>query len=351
MRTVKEIIIKEWFFLLSLLSFLLTSVCFFRIPHYSIDDFKILFTLFVFLILTKGLEKSNFLKYLAIKVERGRFVPLKIVLFTAFISAFITNDVALIVIVPLTLLMKIPKLELLIVLEAMAANSGSALSPFGNPQNIFIYYHYNLHFKEFVETIFPFVFVSLILLILLTPKGKEKIKPMEEEVKYSRESYLLLFFFGTFILSVLKFIPLWVGILPIIYALFFNREILKINYFLLFTFFFFFGLTDNLVHTLNLRLENPTEVFLYSAIGSQIMSNVPATPFFADFTNQWKPLLWGVNVGGFGNLIGSLANLIVYKLYVEKFGNSKKIFIKFHVIGYLFFIVGILTFFITTNLK
>lgn len=349
MKKIRELLIKEWLFSLSFLSFLLTSLCFFRIPHYSTDDFKVLFTLFVFLILTKGLEKSNLLKYLAIKVERGRFVPLKLVLFTAFISAFITNDVALIIVVPLTLLMKIPKIELLVVLEAMAANGGSALSPFGNPQNIFIYYHYNLHFKEFVEAIFPLVLVSLILLILLTPKGKEKVETVEEEVEYSRESYLLLFFFVIFILSVLKFIPLWAGVLPVIYALFFNREILKIDYFLLLTFFFFFGLTDNLVHILNVKLENPTEVFLYSAIGSQIMSNVPATLFFADFTNQWKPLLWGANVGGFGNLIGSLANLIAYKLYVERFENSGKLLIKFHVIGYLFFIAGILTFFIVIS--
>ncbi len=348
MKKLGKLLIKEWLFSLSFLGFSLTSLCFFRIPHYSTDDFKVLFTLFVFLTLTKGLEKSNLLKYLAIKVERGRFVPLKLVLFTAFISAFITNDVALIIVVPLTFLMKIPKVESLVVLEAMAANSGSALSPIGNPQNIFIYYHYNLHFKEFVEVIFPLVLVSLILLIFLTPKGKEKVKTVEE-VKYSWESYLLLLFFVIFILSVLKFIPLWAGVLPIIYALFFNREILKIDYFLLLTFFFFFGLTDNLVHILNVKFENPTEVFLYSAIGSQIMSNVPATLFFADFTNQWEPLLWGANVGGFGNLIGSLANLIAYKLYVERFENSGKLLIKFHLIGYLFFIAGILTFFIVIS--
>jgi len=82
MKKIRELLIKEWLFSLSFLGFFLTSLCFFRIPLYSTDDFKVLFTLFVFLILTKGLEKSNLLKYLAIKVERGRFVPLKLVLFT-----------------------------------------------------------------------------------------------------------------------------------------------------------------------------------------------------------------------------------------------------------------------------
>ncbi len=348
MKKLSKILIKEWLFSLSFLGFLVTSLCLFRIPHYSTDDFKVLFTLFVFLSLTKGLEKSNLLKFIAVKVERGRFVPLKLVLFTAFISAFVTNDVALIIVVPLTLLMKVPNVELLVVLEAMAANGGSALSPFGNPQNIFIYYHYNLHFKEFLEAIFPLVLVSIILLVLLTPKGKEKVE-VAEEVEYSEESYLLLSFLGIFILSVLKFLPLWTGILPISYALLFNREILKVDYFLLLTFFFFFGLTDNLLHVLNVKLEDSTQVFLYSAIGSQVMSNVPATLFFADFTNQWKPLLWGVNVGGFGNLIGSLANLIAYKLYVERFRESKKLLIKFHLIGYLFFLAGVIAFFVIAD--
>jgi Na+/H+ antiporter NhaD/arsenite permease-like protein len=348
MKKLSQFLIREWLFSLSLFGFLLTSLCLLRVPHYSTDDFKVLFTLFVFLLLTKGLERSNLLKFIAVKVERGRFVPLKLVLFTAFISAFVTNDVALIIVVPLTLLMKIPSIELLVVLESMAANGGSALSPFGNPQNIFIYYHYNIHFKEFFRAILPLVLTSITLLLLLTPKGREKVE-VEEKVEYSRESYLLLFLLGIFILSVLRLIPLWIGILPVVYAFLFNREILKVDYLLLLTFFFFFGLTDNLLHVLNVKLENSTQVFLYSAIGSQIMSNVPATLFFADFTNQWRPLLWGVNVGGFGNLIGSLANLIAYRLYVEKFNNSERLLIKFHTIGYIFFLAGIITFFLTVN--
>jgi Na+/H+ antiporter NhaD/arsenite permease-like protein len=129
---------EEWLFFLSLGVFLAITLYFKRFSRYTTEDFEVLFTLFVFLLLTKALEEKKLLKYFAIKVEKGKFVELKLVLFTFFLSIFITNDVSLFVVVPLTLEMNLEGKEILVVLEAMAANGGSAISPLGNPQNLFI---------------------------------------------------------------------------------------------------------------------------------------------------------------------------------------------------------------------
>jgi len=182
-------------------------------------------------------------------------------------------------------------------LEAIAANGGSAVSPIGNPQNIFIYYHYHLHPLEFVKAIYPLGLVSLILLsvsaLLIFGSSKERIRNLAL-VEVSREAYPYLVFFVFFTLAVLKLLPLWVGIIPILYAVIFNRNyLLKVDYFLLFTFFLFFGITDNLTHLWNFHFQNASEVFLLSVLTSLVISNVPATLLFAKFTHHWEALLWG----------------------------------------------------------
>ena len=341
--------VEEWILSLSILGFILTEVLNPRLPQYSESDFKVLFTLFVFLILIKGLSESNFLKFLAFKAESGKFIGHKLVLFTALISMFLTNDVALFVIVPVTFLLRVENVERLVILEIAAANGGSSLTPFGNPQNIYIYYHYHLHFLEFMRTIFPFTLLSVLIVLLLTPKLN--LKSVGKAPAYRRETYILLTLFFIFVLSVLKFLPLWTGVLIPAYALFRNRELLKVDYPLLLTFFFFFGFTDNLSHILNVKLDTPKEVFLYSVLGSQVMSNVPAALFFGDFTENWRALLWGVSVGGFGTLVSSLANLIGYRLYYQKFGRKKEFLIKFHLINFLLLSAGILLFFCLSQLR
>jgi len=100
------------------------------------------------------------------------------------------------------------------------------------------------------------------------------------------------------------------------------------------------------MHMLRFSLDSGGEVFLYSALGSQIISNFPSTLFFADFTNNWRALLWGVSVGGFGNLIGSLASLITYRLYKSHRQEQKKFLVKFHLYGYVAFILGCGLFFL-----
>jgi len=127
------------------------------------------------------------------------------------------------------------------------------------------------------------------------------------------------------------------GVAVIIFALIFDRKVLRIDYALLLSFFFFFGIADNLKLILASELSHSGHIFLFSALASQVMSNVPATLLFAKFTSNWQALLWGVNAGGFGSLFGSLANLIAYKIYITHEGrNSVAGFTaKFLILGYL----------------
>jgi len=111
-------------------------------------------------------------------------------------------------------------------------------------------------------------------------------------------------------------------------------------------FLFFFGFTDNLKNILHFHFSDPLHVFLGSLITSQFISNVPATLLFCDFTHYWIPLLWGVNVGGFGSLFGSLANLIAYRLYVRQTTSERYFFFLFHLLSYFFLFWGIFLYFV-----
>ncbi|NJE07683.1 hypothetical protein E3E31_03945 [Thermococcus sp. M39] len=346
MKRLLRKIIEEWIFSISLAGLVGTSLYLKRFPHYSYSDFKVIFTLFVFLVIVKGLEKNKVLKFLAWKFEKGRLISVKLVLLTAVLSMFMTNDVALITIVPLTLALNVGDVELLVILETIVANGASALTPFGNPQNIFLYYHYNVSPAAFIMTILPFAVFFTILALLLAFKIKDSSPIQSAKPLPNKEGYIYGIFFVLFVLAVLHVIPLWIGVVPIIYAFFTNREILNIDYFLLGTFIAFFGFTDNLMHVLTFSLDSPRNVFFTTAFLSQIMSNVPATLLLADFTPNWRALLWGASVGGFGTLIGSLANLISYRIYQTHKGQPKRYLIRFHIYSFTAFLLGILLYLI-----
>ena len=340
---------KEWLFYLSLFLFFLTSLFFSRFPKITTDEWKVVFTLAVFLVIIKGLERSGILKFFACKFERGSYVPLKLIFFTFFLSMFVTNDVALLVVVPLTVAMEIRDKAKVVILEALAANGGSALTPFGNPQNLFIYYHYSPSPFQFVSVILPLSAVTFLLLLFLSP-GADAEVPKDKCTPFRKSGYVYLAFFLLFILTVLRIFPEWLGTIPLFYVLFFERKALLIDYFLLLTFLCFFGFTDNLSHHFKFSLDSSLEVFLYSSIGSQIISNVPAALFFSEFTDNWKALLWGVSVGGFGSLVSSMANLIAYRLYTEKEADGRFL-LRFHIYGYFFFFTGVFLYFLLFGLK
>jgi len=336
-------LVKEWFLLLALLGFAVSLFITRRAPHFEESDFRVVFVLFVFLLVAAGLEKTNFLRFLAERIERGRFVELKMVLTTFFLAAVITNDVALITVVPLTLKLRGVDKAKLVALETLAANGGSMLTPVGNPQNIFIYHHYGVNLPDFFETVLPYGVLFLFLLILFTPKrgGPVQTPVQTKRVDWRNAAAFLIFFF-LFIPAALRLLPLWVGLAPVLYALFFFRRALAgVDYFLLLTFLVFFAFTDEVSSLINIHLKGDIEVFVSSALLSQLISNVPAALLLADFTELWKPLLIGVNVGGFGTPVASLANLIAYKLYTAGEKESRRFFKLLLAGGLFFFTAGV----------
>jgi Na+/H+ antiporter NhaD/arsenite permease-like protein len=153
------------------------------------------------------------------------------------------------------------------------------------------------------------------------------------------------------ILTVVRFIPIYYTAIAIIYPVFLDKKTLKIDYGLVFTFLMFFLLTNLLSelfsHTF---VPRPHHVFLFSGLLSQLIGNVPAALFFAKFSSQWKPLLWGTNVGGFGSLIASFANLIAYKFYVTKFrDNTSRFTIYFIGLGIVCFLSEICCFYLCSE--
>ena len=339
-------LIKEWLFLFSTLGVIATSIYLKRIPHYDFSDLKILFLIFSFLIVLKGVENSRLLEFVAFRLSREKFITFKLVFLVGFLSMFLTNDISLLIIVPITLVMDIKHKDIVVIMEAISANAFSSLMPSGNPQNMFIYWFYNLNFMQFVKAIYPFTVISALVIFLITvfvKSAKDVVQTKHIDIK--KNSYIYVILLLLMILVVLKVLPFWVSFAIVLYAAVFERELFLVDYFLLGIFFMFFGFTDNLKRIIHITSVPRGSVFILSAILSQFMSNVPATLFLADFTKAWKELLWGVSVGGYGNLIGSLANLIAYRIYVTRYPEKQNPFlIKFLGIGYFFFFFMVLVY-------
>ncbi len=337
---------KEWLLLASGAGMLLSSVFLNRGPAYSTEEFEVIFILLTLFIAVNGLQRSGLISDISRRIEKGRAVPLKLVLSTFFLSMLITNDAALIVVVPLTLALNIRRKDILVIMEALAANAGSALTPFGNPQNLYIYWSYDLNLLSFLRVIAPFSLFFLVLLtaasLLIRTERTESRPAFSGEISKSAPVYGLLL--AVVLLSVLHILPVYAAAVVFVYPLLADRKVLRVDYSLLISFFFFFGIADNLQTIFEGALGNPGHVFLFSSLLSQIISNVPAALLFADFTDNWQALLWGVNAGGFGSLFGSLANLIAYKIYVSDVNtdNYSDFTRKFLLIGYTAFLLSVL---------
>jgi len=214
----------------------------------------------------------------------------------------------------------------------------------GNPQNLYIYWYYGISTDTFIKTIAPFSLVFLGLLIVFSLLVKTRHNSEEVQLqKVDTKAYLYGVLLIVVLLTVFRVLPVLSGVVVIGYALVFDRKTLHVDYPLLLSFFFFFGIADNLKIILTTEISHSGDIFLLSALASQVMSNVPATLLFAKFTSNWQALLWGSNAGGFGSLFGSLANLIAYKLYVTHEGthNTAIFTAKFLVIGYMALFVSI----------
>ena len=352
--TLADFLIKEWLLLASAAGFVLTSLFVAHLPSYSLDEIEVLAILFTLFVAVKGLERCGFIENISNRLEKGKWIPLKLVLATFFLSMLITNDAALIVIIPLTLALNVERKDILIILEALAANAGSALTPFGNPQNLYIYWYYNLKPLTFITEIAPYSLVFLILLSIasLLVKNENNISSQKTTVKINKKSAVYVVLIVLVLLAVLRLLPVAVIAVVPLYVLLFDRKSLQVDYALLFSLFFFFGLADNMKALLAVEVSHSEHVFIFSALASQFLSNVPVALLFANFTTKWQALLWGTNAGGFGSLFGSIANLIAYKLYVnhKNINNSAMFTIKFLALGYISFFISIGLYFLVKNI-
>jgi Na+/H+ antiporter NhaD/arsenite permease-like protein len=336
---------EEWIFYLSLGAAVVASLYAGRFPKIEPPEWRVLFLLYLFMVVTNSLHRTGILNWIARRLERGRWINLQLVFLTGILSMFVTNDIALMVTVPLTLSLGGEGVERVVILETLAANAFSALSPIGNPQNIYIYHAYELNLETFIKAIAPLGLFLIPALALLSLGRKAASAEREVSLNLTGKTLAVIFNFFLFVAVALKILPPYWGLLPLIFALLWDRQSLRVDFFLLGTFLSFFAFTDAVSHLLKLRLSGKSEIFFSSVFLSQIVGNVPATLILAEFSADWKPLLWGASVGGFGVLWASMANVIAYRLYRQRFGpRGGKFLLKFHAYSFAFLLLGILAF-------
>lgn len=310
--------------------------CFFVPPdaaYIGYIDFRTLALLYCLMVVVAGLRHAGAFTALAHrlcgKAGSVRAMGLTLVLLCFFSAMLITNDVALLTFVPFAVVvlgMAHQEKELIwvVVLQTVAANLGSVLTPVGNPQNLYLYSRYDLSMADFLSATGPLWGLSLLAVLLLSLRlPRERVSAFLGEApgmdKKSLGLYLALF--ALCLLVVLRLIS-WqwmLGILVLTLLIFDRRRLIKADFLLLLTFVCFFVFSGNLarigaVEALLRRLLSGREL-LTGALTSQVISNVPSALLLSGFTDAGRELLLGVNIGGLGTPVASLASLISLKLY------------------------------------
>jgi len=352
MKLFIETLEKEKIFAISLLLAAFTS--FFVQPKLSYINFKVILLLFNLMIIISAFEKLKIMDKIALvildKCKNTRMVSLTFIIITFFASMLVTNDVALLTFVPLSILtFKKAKVDSMktIILQTLAANIGSSLTPMGNPQNLFLFTHYNLSGFQFFSVTIPFVALGMLWLLLLNKRVLSKKVDLSIEtinIKDKKRSIMYLLLFAIVVFSIFGIIDYRYAFLTTILFIFFiDRHLIKkVDYFLLATFICFFIFIGNISNIKLIQsyliffLQKPNMPYVSSIILSQLVSNVPCSILVSSFTNNWKEVLLGVNIGGMGTLIASLASVISYKIYINENEHKNKSYLyKFNVYNFI----------------
>ena len=334
-------------------------------------DFRVLGILLSLMTVMAGLQRNGLFDMIGSsllkRTKNTMQLSLVLVFLCFFFSMFITNDVSLITFVPFAMLTlrKCNQEKLLIsviIVQTLAANLGSMLTPIGNPQNLYLYNLAEMKMSTFIGIIGPYTLTSGILLLLsvaVVCRKKEKIEftleennsdhEIEKERLHLRRKthqknavYLILFLMS--LLVVVRVLPYYVAFIVVFVTVFImDRQVLKmVDYSLILTFIAFFIFTGNIGEIETIR--NVLQEFVsgrevgVGIAASQVISNVPAALLLSGFTKDYAKLLVGVNIGGLGTLIASMASLISYKIYAHHYNEQKGKYFRWFTIanvGYL----------------
>ena len=354
--------------------------CFFVTPgreYLSYINWRTLILLFCLMAVVAGFAKAGVFRYISRKLSQRmkdtRRLSVGFMLLCFLLSMFVTNDVALVTVVPLTLLTMMgcsekAKIQTL-VQETIAANLGSMLTPFGNPQNLYLTSYYGIGMGEFLRLMLPYTGVALVILLLQTlispkeglggrareaaiPEGKKREaaslyesgenltgkdemyeEALREKLLRSKGRlvsillYGILFIVSMFSVARILDYRILFGII-LITILVYDRSVLcNVNYTLLLTFVSFFVLIGNLGAMTQIQAALTQMIegreLLTAILSSQIISNVPAAVLLSGFTDQGKALIVGTDLGGLGTLIASMASIITFQLYSLESGAKK----------------------------
>lgn len=347
-------------------------------------DFRVLAILLSLMLVMEGFKSTGLFasiaKTLIDNCSSKRGVELILIFLCFFSSMLITNDVALITFVPfaitsLSLARRSDRIVPVVVFQTIAANLGSMFTPLGNPQNLFLFNLMNCKLQDFLILMLPYTILAMVMLLLFTVIRKKKLiidddsKPVTNKVDNSyaaqisrrRKIVQNLIYFALFIvclLCVLKILPYYIMLgVVIIATLIVNRRLFfKADYALLFTFIGFFLFIGSMgkfepVNEMLSSIVSGHEM-LIGVLSSQVISNVPAAVLLSNYSHSLSELVIGVNIGGLGTLIASMASLISYKQIVKTMPDEKNVyFVKFTVFNIIFLVAEIGLYFVLKLLR
>ncbi len=320
-------------------------------------DIKTLCCLFATLAVVCALKNIRFFSILAGQIIQwtgnSRLAALTLIYITFIGSMLIANDMALITFLPLGYFVfsttdRSDEVATVFILQNIAANLGGMLTPFGNPQNLYLYSHYQIPTGEFMGIMFPPFLAAILLVTLccfLIPRHSLRITKKQASLPAGRTALYLILFTLT-ILMVFRVLPVWFVMAAVIAGLMIldRKAFSMVDYGLLLTFVCFFIFSGNMGRVPAVRsffsglLDKST--LLTAVFSCQVISNVPSAILLSQFTENYASLLTGVNIGGAGTLIASLASLITFREYTSHYRSAVKAYIiKFSLLNFGFLLI------------
>ena len=368
MKNLKTLLQKETVFCVSFLLAVLSAFLVRPDKEYlAYPDYKTIALLFCLMAIVSGLHALGIFhmigQYLLKKAGSFRGLSAIMVLLCFFGSMIITNDVALLTFIPFTVLVfrmsgKEQGILKLVVLETIAANLGTMATPVGNPQNLYLYSISGLSMGEFAWAVLPYAGLALLLLMAAVWTGRNELLPEEgkenetanglgsETIRKMLPFLALLILCLLVVFRILPYLPVLLCVAVVIFIVD-RRLFFSVDYFLLLTFFCFFIFIGNMkripeVSSLLVSVVQGREL-ITGILTSQVISNVPAAILLSGFSKDFSALITGVNIGGLGTLIASLASLISFKCYAREYPGQKVAFMKAFTlwnIGFLLILTG-----------